>query len=386
MRRIVLAILAVVALACAQPADARKRKKPRPTPTPVVTPAPTVTPVPDDALVRRVRAELKVFTDWLGANGVRGYIGEAGWPDDEPAKWNALANRWYADADGAGLWVTAWATGEWWGTSYRLAPYEDRIAGGGVDSANTQAPVLDAHSGAGRGVSDAGGEFGTPGPLESPAVFSNANPGAYDTMYHYDTQATFDFLAANGVRLVRIPFRWERVQRTPGAALDAAEVQRLQDAVARARTAGLTPVVDMHNYGAYWLSDGSRGVRYGIGSSAVPVTAFADVWGRLSAVLGGRALYGLMNEPVEMPGGAATWEQASKAAVAAIRANGDGTTVLVGGYEWSGAQRWSSVHPRAWIADANIRYEAHHYWDRDSSGTYAHSYADEVADAASRGY
>jgi hypothetical protein len=29
-----------------------------------------------DSLHRRVRAELKVFTDWIEANGVKGYIGE----------------------------------------------------------------------------------------------------------------------------------------------------------------------------------------------------------------------------------------------------------------------------------------------------------------------
>jgi fibronectin type 3 domain-containing protein len=60
--------------------------------------------------------------------------------------------------------------------------------------------------------------------------------------------------------------------------------------------------------------------------------------------------------------------------------------VLVPGYNWSGAQQWTTQHPRAWITGANVRYEAHHYWDRDSSGAYLNSYAAEVADAQARGY
>jgi hypothetical protein len=41
----------------------------------------------------------------------------------------------------------------------------------------------------------------------------------------------------------------------------------------------------------------------------------------------------------------------------------------------------------AWVSDPadSIRYEAHHYWDGDNSGRYRRSYAEEVADARSRG-
>ena len=68
-----------------------------------------------DTLHRRVRAELKVFTDWLAENGVQGYIREVGWPYDvrgDYTRWNALAEAWFEDADAAGLWATVWATGE----------------------------------------------------------------------------------------------------------------------------------------------------------------------------------------------------------------------------------------------------------------------------------
>jgi hypothetical protein len=68
----------------------------------------------EDALVRRASGGLAHFTRWLEANNAKGYVGEVGWPEGtESPRWNALADRWYRDADSAGLWVTAWATGEW---------------------------------------------------------------------------------------------------------------------------------------------------------------------------------------------------------------------------------------------------------------------------------
>jgi hypothetical protein len=364
----------------------------------VVTAAATAHPAParaDDALQRRVLAELKGYTDWLGRNNVKGYIGEVGWPDDargDAARWNALAERWYQAADAADLWVTAWATGEWWGQSYPLAVYEDRLAPVGLDTPNTQASVVDAHPTRGgtlRGVNVAGGEFGSP--VDQPtSAFSNAAPGVYDRAYHYDSAATFAWLAARGVRLVRLPVRWERLQPALGQALDQTEVQRVKDAVGRAGAAGLQVVLDLHNYGAYYQSDGRQGVRRPLGSGAVPDSAFADLWRRLSlhfkddpAVVA----YGLMNEPTGLSS-ATVWERASQAAVDAIRATGDRTYVRVAGNLWSGVTSFAQQHPRAWIRDplGYVRYEAHHYFDRDHSGHYVHTYAEEVADSAAQGY
>jgi|GEM_PF-973212 hypothetical protein len=361
-------------------------------PTPQATGATTGN---DDALQSRVRAELGVFTGWLAANRVGGYIGEVGWPNNaDTAQWNALAAKWYADAAAAGVWTTAWATGEWWGCGYKLSVYVWSTCStmdGTLNTARSQAPVIESQAAAdNRGVNVAGGEFGTPGPLDATSSFSNANRGAYDQAYHYDLAASFSYLASRGISLVRLPIRWERVQPTLGGPLDAAEVQRIGAAVSRAQAAGLRVILDVHNYGAYWLFDGAQGVRQPIGSASVTVAHFATLWRLLSSSFAGHTGvtgYGLMNEPVGMAG-AWQWEQASQAAVTAIRQDGDAKLVLVPGYNWSGAQQWTSQHPVAWIADPsdNVRYEAHHYFDRDNSGAYLNSYAAEVSNAQSRGY
>lgn len=354
----------------------------------------------EDALVRRARQELAVFTTWLAQHGAKGYVGEVGWPDDRRGdgdEWAALAERWFQDADAAGLWVTAWATGEWWG-DYALSPYDATRSWTGVDTAGRQAAVLEAHpttSGRWRGVNVAGGEFASP-TVAPTSTFSNLRRGVYDADYHYDSQATFTYLASRGVRLVRIPFRWERIQPVRGQSLDAAELQRLRAAVARAGAAGLRVVLDLHNYGGYYQDVAGVGVRRVLGTDKLPTTQFAELWGRISKAFQSNPVvlgYGLMNEPAEMVAVAGltpakVWEKASQAAVSRIRSNLDKKHVLVAGYGWSGAQRWTSMHAVPWIVDgakATV-YEAHHYWDRDSSGTYARSYADEVADAAARGY
>jgi Cellulase (glycosyl hydrolase family 5) len=352
----------------------------------------------EDALVRRASGGLAHFTRWLEANNAKGYVGEVGWPEGtESPRWNALADRWYRDADSAGLWVTAWATGEWWGTTYPLAVYQDRTLEAGVDTPGSQARVLEQHPtapGRLRGVNVAGAEFTAPS-VAPTSSFSNANPGVYQRDYHYDSQATFTYLAARGIRLVRIPFRWERVAPRLGGPLDRAEVGRLKAAVSRARQAGLLVVLDMHNYGGYYLSDGRSGVRRALGSAQVPIAVFAEAWRRLSvhfrsnpAVVG----YGLMNEPVDMPNvgaspAAVVWERASQAAVSAIRGNRDRKWVMVSSYPWGGIWQFGSSHPRAWIRDParRVRYEAHQYFDHDNSGTYRDGYDGESALVAAAG-
>jgi aryl-phospho-beta-D-glucosidase BglC (GH1 family) len=359
-----------------------------------------------DALHRRIRAELGRFTDWLSRNGVDGYVGEVGWPDDylgDASNWNALADAWYDDADAAGLWVTQWSTGEWWGRNYKLAVYEDRnipdSSPNGVDSANTQAAVTEAHPTTPsylRGVNVSGAEFGAPYSLDATSNFSNKNPGRYNNAYHYDGQATFDYLASCGIELIRLQFRWERIQPALGGPLNATELRRLRAAVQRATGAGLKVILDVHNFGDYYIERNGRGVRFAIGSDRLPIRDFADLWRRLSHNFKGTpgiAGYGLMNEPAGMPrvgslSPAKVWEKASQRALGAIRSNGDLRLVLVQGYSWAGAQNWPTNHPTSWIDDPedNFRYEAHHYWDRNNSGAYVHSYAEEVADARTKGY
>lgn len=377
-----LVVVAAVALALASPA---------------ARPAHAGTP---DPLERKVRAQLSSFTAWLETNDARGYVGEIGWADNyrgEAADWNRLADGWLAQAGANDLWVSGWATGEWW-DDYRLSMYENRTSQAGVDSVNSQASTFEAAAaaaGAKVGITVNGGEFGSPITARE-SRFSNRNPGAYNTRYHYDRQGTFDYLARRGMGHVRIPFRWERIQPRLGGPLDEQEVARLRAAVGRASAAGLRSILDVHNYGAYYLHRDGRGVRMPVGSPRCTIADFADLWRRISKAFRGDQrvlMYALMAEPFGMPsvGGAspaAVWEKASRRALLAIRKTGDRHLIAVPGYGWSALQVFTRKHKDGWIKDPanNFVYEVHHYWDHDHSGNYNRSYADEVEAARRSGW
>lgn len=342
-----------------------------------------------DALQRKATTQLAQFTTWLRSGGQfgHGYVGEVGWPDDDP-RWNDLARSWYRMADQEWLWASSWAAGDWWDASYPLVVYGDGQAGG-------QAPVIEAQAARKRSVDLAGAEFGTPPPLAtSSTTFSNRRPGVAGVQYQYPSAAELAYLAGRGMTMVRLPFRWERIQPVLDGPLDPAELARLTDTVAAARAVGIGVILDVHNYGAYWQSDA-----YGTGwrkplsvAGYLRLSSFADLWRRLSQAFVGNpgvVAYDLMNEPVAMTGGAPTWEAASQAAVDAIRATGDRTQIMVAGYNWSGPGSFPVQHPGGpWIHDPVGRtfYEAHQYFDCDGSGTYREGYEAAVQCAAAQGY
>ncbi|MBM7112483.1 glycoside hydrolase family 5 protein [Archangium primigenium] len=215
-----------------------------------------------------------------------------------------------------------------------------------------------------RGINLAGAEFGS------------ALPGTHGTTYVYPDPAysnymTADYYIAQGMNTFRLPFKWERLQRTRNAAFDAAELTRLKTTVNRLTGKGTFVILDPHNYARY------NGQVIGAG---VPNADFADFWKRLATEFKGnpQVLFGLMNEPYSMP--TEQWLGAANAAIQAIRAAGAPQLILVPGNAWTGAHSWGG----SWYGTPNATamlgvqdpgnhyaFEAHQYLDGDSSGTQA---------------
>ena len=347
-----------------------------------------------DPVQARALGQLSSYVGWLSRNHVKGYVGEVGWPAGaDSARWNALAKAWYGAADAAGLPVTAWAAGEAWPASYPLAIYRSAAAWRPLSVRGPQAAVVERHTGSAAapgGVADPGGSFGA-----DLGSYSAQQPGAYGQAYAYPSRASFDYLAARGLRLVRLAFTWERIQPALNAPLSPTELGRLRAAVQAAHAAGLAVVLDLHSYARYRIARPDGKVEEEVlGSPQLPSADLADVWRRLALAFRsapGIWGYGLMNEPHDLPGargGASTWETASQQAVDAIRATSDPTQVLVAGASWSKVADWPATHPRAWIHDpiGAVRYEAHQYFDGDGSGQYVASYQAEAAAARRAGY
>ena len=208
------------------------------------------------------------------------------------------------------------------------------------------------------GINLAGAEFGA----------DVALPGVYLKQYIYPGEADFKRYAERNLKLVRLPFRWERIQPRLNGELNRAELGRLLATLDHARKYGMQVILDMHNYYRY----------YGkmIGSGDVPVSAFADTWRRIAqqvakhpAVYG----YGLMNEPHTTNG---KWPEAALAAAKSIRSVDTQHWVIIAGDRWSSAFHWPSYNTRLvsdpWMRDAknNLMFEAHLYFDKDYSGYY----------------
>lgn len=203
---------------------------------------------------------------------------------------------------------------------------------------------------------------------------ASQKPGTLFKDYTYPSEKDFDYFASKGMNVVRLPFLWERLQPQPRGAFDAAQLKLLQKTVENASKRGITVLLDVHNYAQY------RGQQ--IGSEAVPVAVFTDLWARLARepafANNKQVMFGLMNEPHDM--GATEWARIAQAGIDAIRAAGAQNLILVPGTAWSGAHSWGSrVAGRgtsngdalAKLKDPANRlvFEAHQYLDKDSSGT-----------------
>ena len=210
------------------------------------------------------------------------------------------------------------------------------------------------------GVNLAGAEFGR-------------TPGVFNKDYTYPGAKQFDYCQRKGLRVVRLPFKWERIQPKLMGPLDNAEVDRMDGVVELARERDLRLLLDMHNY-----------ARYGgelIGTAAVPSAAFADVWARLAEHYRDEETifaFGIMNEPHATKG---RWPTAAQACVNAIRKVDEKHTILVCGDGWSGAHSWKRINGGFLLSDPADRlvYEAHQYFDHDHSGSYKRSYDGEGA-------
>ena len=240
------------------------------------------------------------------------------------------------------------------------------------------------------GVSLAGPEFGT-----HLTEFSNQNPGVFGQEYTFPTEKTIEYFSKAGVDLIRLPFRWERIQPTLGAELDSQYLRRIKKVTRAAFDNGMFVVLDLHNYGRYRLLKNGLARDYVIEervSGEIPVSQehFAGLWRRLALEFRGDKSvvgYGLMNEPHDM--GNSDWKSISQSAVDAIRKYDRETALVVAGDDWSSAERFPEANGQhAWIRDPanHVVYEAHCYFDSDGSGKYENSFqAEQHADSDLRG-
>lgn len=218
-----------------------------------------------------------------------------------------------------------------------------------------------------KGVNLAGGEFN-----------AGRSPSRYGKDYVYPTAKVAAPFVQAGMNIARLPIAWKRLQPAPLQPLDAAELKRVDAAIA-ALDGFDRVILDVHNYG-----------RFG-GKVLQPGTANADylpdLWKRLAAHYADdrRVVFGLMNEPHGIS--ARDWRSIADGAVQAIRKTGARNLILVPGTRWSGAHSWaaggagSNAAAFADFTDPanNFAFDMHQYLDADSSGTHRECVSPEKA-------
>jgi len=209
-----------------------------------------------------------------------------------------------------------------------------------------------------KGVNLAGAEFKA---KKKPAVLNKD--------YVYPSNGDIDYVKKIGGNIIRLPFRWERIQPTLMQDLDPTEMRVLSKTVKQANSRGLCVILDVHNYATYGGEV--------IGSPTVPVEAFFDLWKRLAAAFPqpDGTIFGLMNEPAKIS--IAEWAPIAQQSVDEIRKAGAKNIILVPGGRWSGAHEWLKNHGGtsnaaafAGLTDPLKRtwLEAHQYADANFSG------------------
>ena len=234
------------------------------------------------------------------------------------------------------------------------------------------------------GVNLAGADFGTGQNGEGNL------PGVHGTDYIYPNQVEVDYFSDQNMNIVRLPFRWERLQRTLNGEFDNTEMGRLETFIEQTTAKGVFVILDPHNYARY------HGNLIGLNSSnsSVRSSHFSDFWVRLAKKFkdNPKVIFGLMNEPSRMQ--TIQWRIIANEAIAAIREEGATNLILVPGNGFTGGHSWlknfyaqeapnspvigpngyrvgSNAEEMLNIVDPmdNFAFDIHQYLDSDFSGT-----------------
>lgn len=194
-------------------------------------------------------------------------------------------------------------------------------------------------------------------------------PGTFGVHYIFPTNSEIDYFSSKGMKIIRVPILWERIQLNANGALDATYLGRLDAVINYATSKGLRTVIDLHNYGAY------KGITVGV-PGGHPNSMFANFWSQIAAKYkaNSNVIFGLMNEPVGSTMTSTTWLASAQAAIDAIRQTGATNLILVPSTYWGHPVNFVELNASVMInvrdPANNFSYDVHQYLDYDGSGTH----------------
>ncbi len=324
----------------------------------------------EDAIQRRMLDELQAIQVW--AKGERLIFSEMGISNaGDDAKYIALANKFFEAANPMGFSVMGWAAGDWWGGyNVSLSP-GSQISTTGISGPFVNNPSTNRYV---RGLNLAGGEFGM-------GSNGDGDIGSINVQYTYHAgSGLWKTMKDRGFTHARFPFRLERLFNTDGS-FNENDKRLFLEGLSSARAAGMKVLLDPHNYGTLQIN-GNNSV---LERSAFTQSLYNKMMRNLAQLANENSdivdMIGLMNEPKNLD--PKDWERQAQSALDAVRSAGfTGVIEVPTGY-WQGVQDAPTIHPNGpWIDDPldNIMYGVHHYFDRNHSGSYQRSYAEDERD------
>jgi endoglucanase len=186
----------------------------------------------------------------------------------------------------------------------------------------------------------------------------------------YPNENEFAYFQSKGLKVVRLPVKWERVQPMIGEDFDESNINEIDRCVRQANAHGLIVLLDIHNYAQRSIN----GKNESIGSPQLSLGDFNDLWVRLANRYKNNLMvwFGLMNEPHVQS--APETASIMQSALNAIRATGAQNRILAPGAAWTGALSWISsgngdAYSHFQDPGNNFVFEVHQYLDSDGSGT-----------------
>ncbi|MEZ0495392.1 cellulase family glycosylhydrolase [Sphingomonas sp. IW22] len=230
------------------------------------------------------------------------------------------------------------------------------------------------------------------------STWPNGEPSVYGTHYVYNSEPEhpeprkhreMDYHWSRGVRIIRVPFKWERIQPVPFGPLfggggtgswttpNRQDMRRLDEQLWYwTQVLGGIALIDCHNYMSYSFQEGGGG-KIAYDNPDTPIAMLTDLWVKLADHYADnpRVWFGIMNEPNGSKQTPVRVGDTHHAVVNAIRARTPALNkIFMSGAEYSAARSWVSNGQGAAYASFydpadNFAFEPHTYFDDDASGT-----------------
>jgi len=207
-------------------------------------------------------------------------------------------------------------------------------------------------------------------------------PGTLGVDYEFPDIETYAYYAEQGIKFVRLPLLWERIQHGRLWHLDVLEMHRgLLKSLDAAAECGVQCLLELHNYGRYFTRS--------LTVAQDDVDAIRDVVGKLvEATTAHEAVYGYevpCNEPHDLLGDPeTTWRLAAETAEAVRMRSGKLIVWATPGWQ-SARFLKDNEQGFVWSDDDNSVLGVHNYGDGNFTGTYGVPYEQDVDQGYPRG-